>query len=168
MKQNEQTERFVDMVSEHQGILHKICHIYCNNSEEKQDMMQEITLQLWSSFPNFQDRSKISTWIYRIALNTAISNIRRSKKHPLVEALFDTDLEIPSRETDPALDEDINTLYQAIARLNDIEKAVIMLYLEEKSYQEIGEITGISEKNVSVKLVRIKKKLKEIIEEIEG
>ena len=168
MKKCDNRERFIRVIADNQGIIHKICNIYCNHQEEKRDMMQEITMQLWISFPKFEGRSKISTWIYRIALNTAITNIRRSQRHPIMEALFESAMGIPDKEIDPDLDEDVNNLYRAIARLNDIEKAVIMLFLDEMSYREIGDIVGITEKNVSVKLVRIKKKLKEILMEIEA
>jgi len=146
-----------------QGILHKVCNIYCNNSEDKKDMMQEITLQLWKSYPGFQGKSKFSTWMYRIAINTAISNIRKSKQNPLMEALFESQIEIPEKEDMAEMDDDVNNLYKAIAKLKEVDRAIIMLYLEEKSYKEIAEIIGITEKNVSVKLVRLKKKLEQIL-----
>jgi len=157
------TEIFIKKISDNKGIIHKICNIYCNTSEDKMDMMQEITLQLWKSFPDFQEKAKFSTWMYRIALNTAITDIRKSKRSPIVEALSEKQVELVEKEDIPALDESVNKLYKAIARLNDIEKAIILLYLEKRTYFEIGEITGISEKNVSVKIVRIKKKLKELL-----
>ena len=157
------TEIFIKKISDNKGIIHKICNIYCNTSEDKMDMMQEITLQLWKSFPDFQEKAKFSTWMYRIALNTAITDIRKSKRSPIVEALSEKQVELVEKEDIPALDESVNKLYKAIARLNDIEKAIILLYLEKRTYFEIGEIAGISEKNVSVKIVRIKKKLKEFL-----
>ena len=157
------TDIFVKNISENNGIIHKVCNIYCNNSEEKKDLMQEITLQLWKSFSNFKGEAKFSTWMYRIALNTAITNIRKSKKSPIVEALSEKQFHIPEKEDISTLDEDINRLYRAIAKLNDIEKGIILLYLEKKSYIEIGEITGLSEKNISVKIVRIKSKLKKLL-----
>jgi len=157
------SETFSKELTENQGILHKVCNIYCNTISDKEDMMQEITLQLWKAYPNFQRKSKFSTWMYRIAINTAITNIRRSKRNPMMEVLFHIHHEIPEKEDIPDLSEDVNRLYRAISKLNDVERAIIMLYLEEKSYNEIGEIVGISEKNVSVKLVRIKKKLRKIL-----
>lgn len=156
------TERFIKEVSDNYGIIHKVCNIYCNTSEDKKDMMQEITLQLWKSYPNFQGKAKFSSWMYKIALNTVITNIRKSKRNPVMESLFENQLDIPDKEDIQNLDKDINRLYKAIAKLNDIDKAIIMLYLEEKTYKEIGEIIGISEKNVSVKLVRIKTKLEKL------
>jgi len=159
----EQEILFLKIIAEHIGIIHKVCNVYCNSQEEKRDMMQEITFQLWKAFPSFREESKFSTWMYRIAFNTAITNIRKSKKHPLIEALSDRHQEISEKEDIPSLDEDINRLYKAIAKLNEIEKGIILLYLEKKSYADIGEITGLSEKNVSVRIVRIKAKLKKIM-----
>lgn len=163
MNNDNLTDIFIKGISENIGIIHKVCNIYCNNPEEKKDMMQEITLQLWKSFPNFKEKAKFSTWMYRIALNTAITNIRKSKTSPILEALSEKQYEIIEREDVPSLDEDINKLYKAIARLNEIEKAIILLYLEKKTYSDIGLITGLSEKNISVKIVRIKDKLKKML-----
>ena len=102
--------------------------------------------------------------MYRIALNTAITNIRKSKRHPLFEALSDDADMAVVKENIPSMDKDINRLYKAISKLNDIEKAIILLYLEKSSYAQIADITGLSEKNVSVKITRIKKKLKKLME----
>ena len=154
---------FVKEISDNNGIIHKVCNIYCNNSEEKKDLMQEITFQLWKSFPNFKEKSKFSTWMYKIALNTAITNIRKSKRSPILETLSDKQETLVEKEDLPNFDEEINKLYKAIAKLNEIEKGVILLYLEKKTYLEIGEITGLSEKNISVKIVRIKLKLKKLL-----
>jgi len=157
------TDLFVKKISDNDGIIHKICNIYCHNAEEKKDMMQEITLQLWKSFSTFKGVSKFSTWMYRIALNTAITNLRKSKRNPLMEALSDKQYNLPEKEAIPSLDANINRLYKAIAQLNDIEKGIIFLYLEKSTYAEIGDIMGLSEKNVSVRIVRIKAKLKKLM-----
>jgi len=154
---------FIERISDNKGIIHKVCNVYCNNPEEKKDMMQEITLQLWKSFPSFKENAKFSTWMYRIALNTAITNIRKSKKNPVLEAITEKQYDIIEKESIPDLDNELNQLYKAIAKLNEIEKGIILLYLEKKTYAEIGEITGLSEKNISVKIVRIKAKLKELL-----
>jgi len=163
MKDSSVSDSFIKQISENKGIIHKICNIYCNNLDEKKDMMQEITLQLWKSFPNFQGSSKFSTWMYRISINTAITNIRKSKRHPLMEALFESEIELPEKEDMAEMDDDVNQLYKAIAKLKEVDRAIILLYLEEKSYNEISEILGLSEKNISVKLVRIKVKLEKIL-----
>ncbi len=154
---------FVKKISDNNGIIHKVCNIYCNNSEEKKDLMQEITLQLWKSFPNFKEKSKFSTWMYRVALNTAITNIRKSKKNPILETISEKQNTFIEKEDVPNLDGEINKLYKAIAKLNEIEKGIILLYLEKKTYAEIGEITGLSEKNISVKIIRIKLKLEKLL-----
>lgn len=163
MDQKGLTDIFVSLLSDNKGIIHKVCNIYCNTSDEKKDMMQEITLQLWRAYPNFNEKAKFSTWMYRIALNTAITNIRKSKRSPLLEALSEKQYRLPEKEDIPNMDYEVNMLYKAIAKLNDIDKGIILLYLEKKSYSEIGEITGLTEKNISVKIVRIKKKLKKMM-----
>lgn len=154
---------FLKNVFENQSIIFKIVNLYANSTDDRADLKQEILYNLWKAYPNFKGLSKFSTWMYRISINTAISGIRKSKKHPIIEALSSENIiEEPITEVD-FLDEQVNELYKAISKLNDIDRALILLYLEKKSYQEIGEIIGISEKNVSVKLVRIKNKLKQII-----
>ncbi len=154
---------FVKEISDNNGIIHKVCNIYCNNSEEKKDLMQEITLQLWRSFSGFKQKSKFSTWMYKIALNTAITNIRKSKRNPIQEYISDKQDPPIEKEDIPDLDDELNSLHKAIAKLNEVEKGIILLYLEKKTYAEIGEITGLSEKNISVKIVRIKLKLKKLL-----
>jgi RNA polymerase sigma-70 factor (ECF subfamily) len=157
---------FLKLISENQGIIYKICNVYTNSREDKDDLKQEIILQLWKSYSGFQGNSKFTTWMYRIAFNTAITNIRKSKRHPIMEALSGTELSISEKEDIDYLNNDINSLYKAIAKLKDVEKAIVMLFLENKSYKEIGEIIGISEKNVSVKLVRLKEKLKKLMNKL--
>ena len=154
---------FIGRITENQGAIHKICNVYVNNREDRKDLKQEIILQLWKSYPGFQRKSKFSTWMYRIAFNTAITNVRNSKKHPIVEVLSGKEQNFPAREDTDYRNDDINNLFNAIAKLKEVEKAIVMLYLEENSYKEIGEVVGITEKNVSVKLVRLKEKLKKLI-----
>jgi RNA polymerase sigma-70 factor, ECF subfamily len=153
----------IERITENQGAIHKVCNIYANSREDREDLKQEIILQLWKSYPGFQGTAKFSTWMYRIAFNTAITNIRRSKRHPIIEALSGVEQYIPAKEDIGYMDDDMNSLFKAIAKLKDVEKAIVTLYLEEKSYKEIGEIVGISEKNVSVKIVRVKNKLNKLI-----
>lgn len=163
-KNNEvEINNFLNLISDNKGIIYKICNVYANSHEDRNDLKQEIILQLWKSYHSFKGKSKFSTWMYRIAFNTAVTNIRKSKRHPVIEALTVTEEDFSEKEKIDYLNEDINHLYQAISKLKDVEKAIVMLYLEEKSYKEIGEIIGISEKNVSVKLVRLKQKLKKLI-----
>ena len=151
------------MINKHCGILYKVSNLYCNNPEDKKDLFQEIVLQLWRSYPGFKNESQASTWMYRVALNTAVSNFRKESKKPERRSLLDVDFEIPDFNDRSQQAEHLNILNQAIDQLNAIEKAIIMLYLEEKSYEEIAEITGITKTNVGVKLNRIKIKLEKII-----
>lgn len=150
---------FLQLLSDNQGIIGKVCSIYCNQKEDYEDLFQEITYQAWRGFSSFRGESKFSTWLYRIALNTAISSFR--KKRPqidLVSVLPDT-LIVYDKETN----EKKQQLLRAIKQLSEGERAIIALYLEEMSYQEIAEVTGITENNVGVKINRIKNKLHQIL-----
>lgn len=151
--------QFLDLVYLNQGIIYKICNLYCNNITDREDLKQEIILQLWKAYPNFKEKSKFSTWMYKVCLNTAIVQMKRSKKRGISISISSQLYEIPGREDRNQADEEIKKMYGLIAQLNDIEKGVVMLYLDGHSYDEISEVMGISAKNVSVKLVRIKKKL---------
>ena len=155
---------FLELIHSHQSIIHKICFVYCKNKADQEDLQQEIILQLWKSFPSFLENAAFSTWMYRVALNTAINQTRRPG------LLLDTSSspEIPYDPSDSYhLSEEIQILYRAISRLQKVEKAIILLWLEEKSYDEIAETIGITVKNVSVRLVRIRTKLAEIISKLQ-
>ena len=156
-------KQFVDMVNKHRGILYKVCNLYCNDTEDKKDLFQEIVLQLWRSFRNFRHDSQPSTWMYRVALNTAISNFRKESRKPERFAISDKELQIPDMNEWADQSENLRSLKQAIDQLTQIEKAIILLYLEEKSYEEISDIIGITRTNVGVKLNIIKSKLELII-----
>lgn len=151
---------FGELIQIHQGIIHKITRIYSGTNIEREDLFQEICLQLWKSYPNFRKESAFSTWLYRVALNTAISTIRKNNHSIQAEPLeyFDQ----PATER-PENSEHAEILYRAIYQLSNIDKAIILLWLEEKDYQEIAKIIGISKSNISVKLVRIKRKLEKMI-----
>ncbi|OZV68191.1 RNA polymerase subunit sigma-70 [Winogradskyella aurantia] len=156
-------KKFIEKIQKHQGILHKICFVYSNSKADKEDLYQEIILQLWKSYPSFRKESKFSTWMYRVALNTAIT---LNKKAALFEKHKTQLYDEYSIAEDIDYSEDLKILYKAISKLSKIEKAIIMLWLEEKTYSEIAQIIGISKKNVSVKLVRSKKKLTKMIKKI--
>ncbi len=162
---HERTHRhFLELIHSHQSIIHKICFVYCKNKADQEDLQQEIILQLWKSFPSFLENAAFSTWMYRVALNTAINQTRRPG------LLLDTSSspEIPYDPSDSYhLSEEIQILYKAISKLRKIEKAIILLWLEENSYEEIAEAIGISVKHVSVRLVRIRAKLAEIISKLQ-
>jgi RNA polymerase sigma factor (sigma-70 family) len=155
-------DKFVSVIKDHQNLIFKICHSYCPNPENRKDLQQEIFLQLWRSFAKFDGRVKLSTWIYRIALNTAITFYRNDFKHNRKKITIDSSIiSLSNLEYLPEQDEKIVILYQFIQKLKEMDKAVILLYLDDNSYKDIAEILGFSETNVSTKINRIKKILKE-------
>ena len=160
MKSTKEIE-FVSLVQEHQNLMHKICRLYTNSDAEHKDLFQEITIQLWKAYPKFRGDAKFSTWMYRVGINTAISLYRKSKSRIQSFSFDDVSYKIPQTETyDDTEDQQLKSIYAALNHLNDIDKAVIFLYLEDKSYKEISDTIGISEGNARVKMNRIKKKLK--------
>jgi len=155
-------DQFISIINDNQNLIYKICCSYCSNTENRKDLQQEILIQLWNSFLNFDGRVKISTWIYRIALNTAISFYRSDSKHTDKNLSLDNSLiSLSNFEYVPEPDENIVILYKFIENLKEMDKALILLYLEDNSYKDIAEIIGISETNVATKINRIKKILKE-------
>ena len=160
---SEMEKEFVDMINTHRGIIYKVCHLYGKEKDYRDDLFQEIVLQLWRSFPTFKHQSLPSTWMYRVALNTAISQFRKDVRVPTKDSLTGAHFQIPDVSFRQDENENVFQLHLAIQLLTRIEKALVMLYLEEKSYQEIGDIMGISLSNVGVRLNRIKTKLEKII-----
>jgi len=158
--EKELENRFLDLVEKHQAIIHKICILYSGQWFSRDDLSQEIILQLWKSYPNFRNESAFSTWMYRVALNTAISLTKRRQSF----LFFNEDFESYEFEDDCAdRTEDFILLNKSIRQLNKIDRAIILLWLEEKKYEEIADIMGITLKNVSVRIHRIKNKLEKII-----
>ena len=155
-------EEFLKQVEEHKLIIYKICNSYCKNISDRADLAQEITFQLWRSYNQFNGAVKFSTWMYRVALNVAISFYRKTKTGEAIIQLAEPDTEIEDRKEDTIeLEKNINTLQQFINELKELDKALMILYLEEKSYNEIAEILGITETNVATRISRIKDKLKQ-------
>ena len=156
-------QSFVKQLKENQNIIHKICRLYTSGEDAHNDLFQEITIQLWKAFPKFRGESKFSTWAYRVGLNTAITLYRKSTR-----MVATTDMEGRKQFVAPddynfEEEEQIKLLYKAVQQLNDIEKALVFMYLEDKDYEEIAETLGISEVNARVKMNRIKGKLKKIV-----
>ncbi len=156
-------QQFIELVSDNQGLIHKVCSMYYDREEDRRDLFQEVVLQLWRAYDSFKGQSKISTWMYRIALNTAISGFRKEKRRPKGEEISHLTQSLPLVGPDPDWEEKRKFLYQAISQLSEIEKAIVMLHLEDHSYDEIGEIVGITRNYVGVKLNRIKDKLRKIL-----
>jgi RNA polymerase sigma factor (sigma-70 family) len=152
-------DRFLALVEEHEKILYKVAHSYCRNPEDRRDLVQEIIAQLWRSFGRFDDRYKFSTWMYRIAMNVAIS-FYRSQSRRGTEVPVEG-LEIVAVEGgEEGLSEDLRLLHGFIDQLDELNRALIILYLDGNSYDTIAEILGISTTNVATKISRIKEKLR--------
>lgn len=156
-------KQFVSLLDEHQNIIHKVCRVYTNNSDAHKDLFQEVTIQLWKAYPKFRGDAKFSTWMYRVALNTAITLYRKSKRQIQTNDISDFHYKLEYQEYDGEIEEQMQLLYKAIHQLSDIEKALILLYLEDKPYKEIALTMGITEVNARVKVNRIKTKLKTIL-----
>lgn len=162
MDQMEKPDIFLSVIQSNKGILYKIANMYCKNVDDRQDLVQEIIIQLWKSFDKYDDNFKHSTWIYRISLNVAISfyrkeNSRRKIANPLTDGIINFSDDDCCEDTET----DLRILQQMISELKDLDKALMLLYLEEKSQKEIAQIIGISETNVATKINRIKKNFKE-------
>lgn len=155
--------KFVELLEENQNIVHKVCRLYTNNKQAHNDLFQEITIQLWKAYPKFRGDSKFSTWMYRVGLNTAITLYRKSKRRVKTQEFENVQFKIKAEEYDDTEEQQLKLLYQAVHELNDIEKALVFLYLEDKNYSEISETLGITEVNARVKMNRIKKKLRTIL-----
>jgi RNA polymerase sigma-70 factor, ECF subfamily len=154
---------FVKQLQENQNIIHKICRLYTSDEDAHKDLFQEITIQLWKAFPNFRGDSKFTTWAYRVGLNTAIT-LYRKKKRTIDTIEFDSTFHrVKQEDYNFEEEEQLKLLYSAVNELNDIEKALVFLYLEDKDYAEISETLGISEVNARVKMNRVKGKLKKIL-----
>lgn len=156
------TEQFTQLIKDNEGILFKVSTIYSNDTPARQDLYQEMVLQLWKSYPSFKENSKWSTWMYRIALNTAITYMRKATKHKVLVPLDSTIFNL-SEQVDKTQEERLKLLYDHIKNLNQLEKGIILLFLEDKTHDEISEITGLTLSNVGTRISRIKAKLKQQI-----
>jgi RNA polymerase sigma-70 factor, ECF subfamily len=135
--------------------------MYCNGKEDKEDLFQDIVLQLWRSYPTFQGESKITTWMYRIALNSAITRVRKETKRERFAELDAEAFKVPALDGDT--DENLALMYRAIRKLSQVDQALTLLYLDDCSYKEMAEVMGLSESNVGFKLNKIKAKLRTLV-----
>lgn len=158
MDEKRQQQIFNRWLPEHKGLLFKVVRAYAFNLADQDDLFQEISLQLWKSIPGFRQDAAESTWIYRVALNTAIGWLRREKRQPEASQPLDT-VEYTLSATEIRQDERLSWLYEAISQLNEIDRSLTLLLLDGYSYREMAAILGISESNVGVKINRIKKRL---------
>lgn len=169
MKANKK-DRFITVLDEHKKIIYKIVNSYCPNRADRKDLEQEIIIQLWKGFDNYNPDYKYSTWMYRIALNTSISFYRKERKWYAKNDFFNENsiftLAEEANDDEVALDKNIKLLQDYIQNLKELDKALMLLYLDEKSYEEIAEILGITKTNVATKISRVKEKLKKEFKKI--
>lgn len=154
---------FVTELERNQNIVHKVCRLYTSAPDEHNDLFQEITIQLWKAYPKFRGEAKFSTWMYRVALNTAITLYRKSKKNLPTQSYENILINLKASEYNDDEEQQLKLMYDAIKQLSDVEKALIFLYLEDKNYKEISDTLGITEVNARVKMNRIKSKLRTIL-----
>jgi RNA polymerase sigma factor (sigma-70 family) len=152
-------KEFIASIQSNQGIIHKVCSLYMDTIQDKEDLFQEILLNAWKGIKNYKGDAKFSTWLYRVALNTAITFYRKDRRTVMTAELKEQFAALPDHVHDQ--EEMVSAMYKVISGLSSIDKALVMLYLEDYSYQEIGDIMGITSNNVAVKMNRIKAKLKE-------
>jgi len=163
VKEPERQARFVDLVHAHQGAIRKVAALYARDPADREDLFQEIVLQLWRSFESFRGDAAFSTFLYRVALNTALMRLRRAYRRPEIEAgraLDDLPVPVPAPERG---DEEVERLYAAIRQLGPLDRAIVLLVLEERSYEEIAAVTGLTRGNVSVRIVRIRERLRRLM-----
>jgi len=155
---NLKEQQFTQMVEQQKGTIYTVCYMFSKDKDEVNDLFQEVLLNLWRGFESFEGRSDVRTWVYRVALNTCISQDRRRRRRSDVELSMDIDL---FRDAD-ADTRQVDLLHKRIQRLQPFDRAIVLLWLEDLSYDEIAQIVGITTKNVSVRLVRIKEQLKQM------
>ena len=160
METKELEKDFLEMIAAQKRTIYKVCYIYAKDQDDLNDLFQETVLNLWKSFPRYRGDSKLTTWVYRIAMNTCITFLRRSNTRPQTVPM--TAQAVASLEADEETSEQLKELYRLINQLGKLERALILLWLEERSYQEMADILGLSKANVAVKLNRIKEKLKKM------
>ncbi|MCW3467075.1 RNA polymerase sigma factor [Chitinophaga nivalis] len=153
---------FLAVIAAHKGIIYKVANLYCRDEENRKDLIQEILIQLWLSFPKYNEQYKLSTWMYRIALNVAISFYRKeNSRHPINHPLPEQVLYLQEEQGGGNRDTDLDHLHRFIKELKEIDRAVIILYLEKNSQQEISKILGLTATNVATKVARIKQQLQQ-------
>ena len=156
------SKTFLQILNSNKGIIYKVANAYCKNEENRKDLIQEIILQLWLAFPKYDKNYKLSTWMYRIALNVSISFYRKdSRRATISSAIPESMLTIELTDDKPAEDPRLELLAQFIRDLRSIDRAIMLLYLEEHSQQEIADLLGLTASNVSTKFARIKQRLKD-------
>ncbi|MET3529548.1 RNA polymerase sigma-70 factor (ECF subfamily) [Chryseobacterium flavum] len=160
---NQTETTFLKLVNQHKGILYKASRIYADSIEDREDLQQEILIQLWKSYQNFKGNSEFSTWMYRVAINTAITYLKKEKQRTNTYTDAPHHFEVQQEDYNPAKDKQLEVFYYAVQELNAVEKAIIFYFMEGMSHKEIGSNLGLSEGNARVKLNRTKEKIQQII-----
>lgn len=153
------TARFLDIVNENNGLIYKVCYMYAVDSEHLKDLYQEVTANIWQGMGSYRGDSKISTWIYRIAINTCVSDLRRNERRPATTAILDEGKACDVVDESHEHAAQLKAMYEMIGLLGKLDKALIMLWLDEYSYDEIASMTGLQRNNVASRLHRIKQRL---------
>jgi RNA polymerase sigma-70 factor (ECF subfamily) len=165
LQQGEVEKEFEKQIKDYELLIHKVCHIYAYTDVDREDLFQEIVINLWKAYGRFKGEAKFSTWLYRVAINTAITGLRSKKD--FITSYQPSSLPEHVAENNSSEEERLQQMHTAIAKLNQIEKAIVMLYLEERSYDEMEDILGINQGNLRVKMNRIKEKLRQLTKTIE-
>jgi RNA polymerase sigma factor (sigma-70 family) len=162
LQDKELEKRFEAQIGAHEALIRKICRMYAYGAADRQDLFQDIILQLWQAYPRFRGESKFSTWLYRVSINTAMTKARKRK---VFVSYMDPETISTSHAADPASTDEMekaDLLDEAIRELNEVERAVLMLYLDDRSYEEMEEVLGASQTALRMKMSRIKQKLREL------
>jgi RNA polymerase sigma factor (sigma-70 family) len=162
MHQQAQQDQFLYLIQQNKKLIFKVCNAYCRDFEDRKDLVQEVIIRLWQSFDKYDTRYKLSTWMYRIALNTAISHYRSNyKRKSVTSSLNETLFDLADENENLELDGNVKLLYEFINRFDELNKALMILYLDNNSYKDIADILGITETNVATKISRVKQLLKQ-------
>jgi RNA polymerase sigma-70 factor, ECF subfamily len=160
LQKQEEEKEFEQLIRENELMIHKVCRMYADSNADRDDLFQEIVIQLWKAYPTFRGEARFSTWLYRVAINTAITRLR--KERDFIKSYSPAELPEYMQEDHSIEKEKEKQLHEAINRLSQVEKAIVMLYLEDHSYLEMEDILGISQGNLRVKMNRIKEKLRQL------
>lgn len=162
MQKQELEKQFEALIKEYELLLLKVCHIYAHTDVDRQDLFQDIVVQVWKAYPKFRGDSKFSTWLYRVAINTAITGLRKKKDFITYYEPLCLPVHFSNDDSGQADEERLKKLYECIGQLSQVEKAIVMLYMEDHSYDEMKDILGITPGNLRVKMTRIKEKLRQL------
>ncbi len=166
MQKQVEEKQFESAIRENELLIYKVCRVYAYTDEDREDLYQDIVIQLWKSYHRFKGQSKLSTWIYRVALNTAITSLRKQKKVITANAPAVVAANIADDNFNATEEEKLQQLYTAIEQLGKVEKAIVMLYMEDKSYEEMEDILGMTQVNIRVKMNRLKEKLRQLTKNV--